>query len=415
MLFRKSLFVLAAAVSAHGQTVPSYSDRPIVRRQLPPDVSLQGLWQILSNGKVFARFNINQTGNAVSIQFINEGKGELPFYEGTLQDRSHISGKCLDFRSADYQWVPMEISVIDVDHLRSSRGDTLIRATPSEAASFKEYRRISSLPMPATRFDLNGIWTVVEDGTRVAIAQNDGHITLTVARPDQPPFFHGSYTANPTITGQLGRWSTVSKTLEWTDSTITVVSPDHISVDNKLLYRQSNPASHDLVCDDLNSNRVRDYYAFVRGAVAYSERDYESAKCWLKVSTYFEYAPALSMLSALLLQDGSPDYTRAFNLASRGAAQNDVPAEFLLASLYREGKGTTADPVKARYWQQKADTEQSASVARFLAAKNPFGLSPIDIGRMSMDFFENASKDNYLSGAGCFSEIFVPAGRHPCK
>jgi hypothetical protein len=269
--------------------------------------------------------------------------------------------------------------------------------------------------MPTTRFDLNGIWGGFENGVQIAIRQNEGEITLTEVGPGQPPFFRGLYAANPRITGQRGMWSTTTRTVAWNDSTITVVSPDHLSFENKTLYRISQPASHDLACDDQNSNRVRDYYAWIRGVTASSEGDYKTAKCWQTIGVNFEFAPALSMLSALLLQDTAPDYPRAFDLASRGAAQGDVPAELQLASLYREGKGTAPDPVKASYWQQKAQNDQSVANAKLLTTPGIGGFTPMDIGRMILDGADVAANSNPMSGGPCFSEIFVPAGKHPCK
>jgi hypothetical protein len=413
MYFRNALLVCATTISAYSQTQSAPSGTPIVRRQLPPDVSLQGLWQVkdVRTGKILGRFNINQTGDAVTIQYLAEGKPDQLFYEGTLLNRGHIDGKTLDFRSQ--RWMPMEIGVIDSDTLRDNLGTILKRATPWEAASFMEYRRVSLLPVPAAPFNLNGVWTVVEDGSQVAITQNQGEIMLTTTRPGQPPFFNGSYTANPTITGRLARWSTSLKTLELENSTITVISPDHISLDNKLLYRQSNPASRDLPCDAQNSNRVRDYYAWVRGATASREGDYQTAKCWLTIGANYEFAPAQSTLAALLLQDSTPDYARAFDLVTRAASQSDVPAELQLASLYREGKGTAPDPVKARYWQQKAEAEKSAEMAKLLTTPGIAGFTPMDIGRMILDGAEGIANSNPMAGASCYNEMFV--SKHPCK
>jgi hypothetical protein len=409
MLFRNALLICGTALIAHSQS--QNLQTPVVRRQ---PVDLRGLWQVINprTVTVLVRFNISQTGNAVTIQYLPEGKPDQPFYEGTL-DGNHITGKYLD--TGSQRWTPMEISIVDNDHLSDGLGTILTRASPWVAASNREYRRVSSLPIPATPFNLNGVWAVVEDGSQVAITQNQGEIMLTTTRPGQPPFFHGSYAANPTIKGRLARWSLTLKTLEFEDSTITVISPDHISVDKKLLYRASNPASHDLPCDAQNSNRVRDYYAWIRGATASSEGDYQTAKCWLSIGANYEFAPAESMLAALLLQDGTPDFARAFDLASRSAAQGDVPAELQLASLYRDGKGTPADPAKASYWQQKAQSDQSEATAKLLSTKNIYGLSPMDIGRMILDGAEGIANSNPMAGAPCFNEMFVPAGKHPCK
>lgn len=407
MQFRNAFLVCATTISAYSQTAPAGA--PIVRRQA---INLQGLWQVIDANRVIVliRFNISQKGDAVTIQYLPEGKPDQPFYEGTL-DGNHINGKYLDTRSQ--RWTPMEISIVDNDHLRDDLGTILTRASPWVAASRMEYRRVSLLPVPAAPFNLNGTWEGFDAGVRIAISQNASEITLTEVRPGQPPFFRGSYATNPRITGKRGMWSTVSKTVEWNDSIITVLSPDHLSFENKVLYRASNPASHDLPCDAQNSNRVRDYYAWVRGTAASSERDYETAKCWLTIGANYEYAPALSMLAALLVQDSTPDYARAFDLASRGAAQSDFQAELQLASLYREGKGTAPDPVKARYWQQKAEAEHSAEVARLLSTPGIAGFTPMDIGRMIVDGAEGIANSNPMAGGPCFNEMF--SGKHPCK
>jgi hypothetical protein len=326
MLFRKSLFLLAAAVSAYGQTVPSDSDRPVVKRQ--PPIDLQGLWQVLDpkTGRALANYNISQNGTAFTMRFLPPGRPEAVSYEGTLQG-ALVTGKMRDFRSTEPLWLPLQIRIVDHDHLKDSLGTELTRATAAETASFREYRNFSFLSLPAGKFDLNGIWGGFGPGVQIAIWEKDGTLTMTEIRRGDPAFFHGIYFENPVITGQRGMWSPVTREAQWNESAISIISPDHLDFENKVLYRVSNPASHDLACDEQNSNLVRDYYAWLRGAIASSEGDHKSAKCWLTIGASFEFAPALSMLSALLLQDSSPDYPRAFDLASRGAAQGDVITE----------------------------------------------------------------------------------------
>jgi hypothetical protein len=191
-------------------------------------------------------------------------------------------------------------------------------------------RRMSLEQLPARPFDLSGTWSF-QDGQEVKITQSNGEIALQT-RPDGP-FFRARYTSNPVIEGE-GR------------STLTVMDPDVIQWDGKVIFRSSNPRSHDVACDEEDTSHVRAYYARLRGLVAYNEKDYKAVRCWLKIGADWGYAPAQSMLAALIIdaKDGTaPDYALAFDLASKSAMEGDVAGQYQLAAMFRDGKGT--DPI----------------------------------------------------------------------
>lgn len=87
---------------------------------------------------------------------------------------------------------------------------------------------------------------------------------------------------------------------------------------------------------------------------------------------------------AILLYEGgkSPikqDYPQSFYWVSRSAAQGNYFAEQALANMYKEGKGTGIDPVKAQYWfEQAAATPEARAIAqdkaRAAQAQAMFGL-----------------------------------------
>jgi hypothetical protein len=229
-------------------------------------------------------------------------------------------------------------------------------------------------PIPAKPFDLDGEWGF-ENGAKVWMRQGGGEITMTERFSGRETlYFRGRYLSNPVITGQ--GLNPVSGGLAWGETKITVNGPDHLVINGRRVYRISKPAANDIPCDPQNSNHVMDYYAWLRGKTAYDERQYASAKCWLTIASDWQYTQAQSMLAAMITEGTAgtpPDYRLAFDLAGRSADDGDPGAQVQLAAMYRNGKGTAANPEKARYWLEKA--EQSERFEQMRAKMTPEALA----------------------------------------
>ena len=61
------------------------------------------------------------------------------------------------------------------------------------------------------------------------------------------------------------------------------------------------------------------------------------------------------------------------NLATRSAEQGDAGGQLELAALYREGKGSPADPAKAQYWLDRA--KESGQLDQMRAMMTPENLA----------------------------------------
>jgi hypothetical protein len=337
---------------------------------------LRGVWHFLDprNQTIVADFAISQAGDGVTIRWLPVEKPDIVMYEGTFESGAVIAGRHLDTGAPqENRWVPLKITVLDANHVQMDQGLILTKAVPRDAAVFNMLRRMSLEKLPAKPFDLNGTWSL-QNGLQVSVTQNSGDTALKTARNE--PFFRGRYTGNPLIGGEALRPEGPAGGTKWSKASLTVVDPDHLRLQGRIIYRFSNPAGNDVSCDTQNSNHVKDYYARLRGALAYSEKDYKAARCWLGIGADWGYAPAQSMLAALIIdgKDGTaPDYALAFDLASKSAENGNTAAQFQLAGMYQNGKGTQADPEKAKFWLQKA--QQSEDFAKLRSAMTPEGLA----------------------------------------
>jgi TPR repeat protein len=92
--------------------------------------------------------------------------------------------------------------------------------------------------------------------------------------------------------------------------------------------------------------------------------DPQQAVDWYRRAAEQDYIPALLRLAAVLERgaagvDPDPDQAeslqaRAFELARRAAAAGDAEAQYLLATLYRKGRGGTRSSAEAVRWLQRA-------------------------------------------------------------
>jgi len=107
------------------------------------------------------------------------------------------------------------------------------------------------------------------------------------------------------------------------------------------------------------------------------------------------------MYAAFLIQANPPDYHLAFQMAVNSARQGDIGGELLLAQLFREGKGTAPDPVKAKYWQDQAQTAQGIKLWQKANSKTYFGLTLTDVIELSLKVTQYLVDDaNQMATAG---------------
>jgi hypothetical protein len=290
-------------------------------------------------------------------------------------------------------------------------GLVLTKAAPRDAVIFNVLRRMSLERLPARPFDLNGTWSY-QNGQQITVTQNGDEIALKTDKGGT--IFRGRYTSNPLIGGEGPRPGPPAGGMRWVGTNLTVVDPDHLRLEGRILYRFSNPASRDVPCDAQNSNHVKDYYARLRGALAYSEKDYKAARCWLQIGADWGYPAAQSMLAALIIEgkDGTaPDYALAFDLASKSAESGNTAGQFELAGMYRNGEGTPANAEKARFWLEKA--QQSDDFAKMRSAMTPEALAN-GIGTVMGMAGPMVDFNLKMTPPSCFSHD-VLGNRAPCK
>jgi hypothetical protein len=378
-----------------------------------PDLS--GVWHFLDPRNpqtIMADFTISQAGDDVVLRLLPVEEPDIVVYEGTFESSTVIAGRQRDMRAPEEnRWQPLKVTVTDAKHLQLGTGLTLTKAAPRDAALFNRLRRMSLEKLPASPFELQGKWSF-QNGLQVSIAQNSGDIALKTER--EGTVFRGRYTSNPLIGGEGLRPESPGGPLKWGETSLTVLDPDHLRLQGKIMFRVSDPSRHDVACDDQNTNHVKDYYARARGAAAYTEKDYQAARCWLTIGADWGYASAQSLLAALII-DGKagtpPDYRLAFELASKSAEEGDVPGQFSLATLYQGGKGTAADPEKAKFWLDKA--KQSEGFNKMMGMITPENLAnglSVVMGMAGgmVDFNLN------MTPPGCFSHD-VLGNKAPCK
>ena len=222
---------------------------------------------------------------------------------------------------------------------------------------------------------------------------------------------------NPKIIGKgIPSNSPINKPI-WVEEWLFIINPDNFRFNTPTgvfdWYRISNPAPHDIPCDEQNSLHLERAMAWVRGRVANSVHDFKSARCWLTIGANAGYAPAQSLLAALLLQQPTStdaDYALAFQLASKSAQQNDIAGQLLLASLYRDGKATAKDLQKAQFWTQRAQQSKMAAQWKLLNSDVFMGLSPLKIAGLAVAAASAASDSSGHESSDCLPND----NRGPC-
>ena len=383
---------LMMSLAAVGQTIPA----PLGR------VDLNGFWesQPFTNNfgqQVKAGLKIVQHGDNVTVTMNMSGMPKRLVFEGHFDTETVIKGKAPGLSGSPDKatWVPDVFAVTDGTHLKN-HGMALVKVGGLETAQLEKGTAANTptkpyLP-PEKLLNLNGSWQSTQhDGPlyRIGLVQKGAEITMTQAAGGV--FFRGTYTTNPTISGKgIPRTSSLKDPV-WVDESIFVEDPDHIRINtgNEAfpLYRFSNPAAHDLICDAGNTFHVARLHAWIRGRMANAEHDFPSAKCWLTIGANAGYAPAQSLLAALLVQQptvSAADYLAVFQLAGKSAEQDNVAGELLLASLYREGKGTPKDLQKAQLWTQRAQQSKIAAQWKLMNTDVFMGLTPLQIAGLAI-------------------------------
>lgn len=373
----------------------------------PPSgkVDLTGRWTtgaFANNAgeKISLGFIIVQKGESVKMILDFPGKPHLLMYNGHFDGPGRLVGKSRSASNSDDNpnWMTETMLIVDATHIKSAITSLVLAkvAGPSslQAADMVPAGESSKPYLRAAPFDLNGTWQgTAKDAAMFKLIisqQKDGNLTIRYAMAGGT-FFRARYTQNPNITGQGIARNSDLKNPKWIEKSVFVDDPDHLHFNSEdrsdELFRVTNPAPHDLACDSQNSNHVARYYAMVRGRTADSQNDFAAAKCWLTISSEQGYAPAQSLLAALLVRrpDASAaDYGAAFRLATKSAQQGDIAGQLELASFYREGKGTPRDPQQAQFWTQRAQQSKAAAQWKLWNSNVFLGLSPLDIAGLAL-------------------------------
>lgn len=353
---------------------------------------LNGVWRVALPNRGWipnVGFAVVQIGTSVTTLRTQPGDPYFSF-RGTFTSRTsligHPCGPAIHPENPDCVPQTVTVKIADASNMTDSSNDRMQKIAGTQDRRFLvglKLVRASESYVPTAPFDLSGTWQLGEQPGApvfVSIAQRDSVVTMAYASGGFP-FFAGRYIQNPVFPG-TGRGNAGLR--PWS---LHVDDPDHIRiVDDRaglhVFFRRSPPHAHDLPCDLRDQFHVSRFYAWMRGSVAWSAHDLAAARCWLTLSAHQGFPRGQAVLAAFMIRapDGiAPDYATAFQLAAKSARAGDVPGQLVLASMFREGKGTLADPVKARYWEGQANRSRELDLWRRLSAKNMFGMSVIDM------------------------------------
>jgi hypothetical protein len=339
---------------------------------------------------------IIQHDSDVTLVLVIGGHPRSLTFRGHIESSSLISGhSCDSSPSKDDPFCLLETlttTILDPTHVKDSVGNQLEKVAGREDPRYTQSLLLvptkGAKPyLPEQPFDLTGTWQYANQrgaGSRIQIKQNNGLVDMWGAFGGYP-FFTGWYSRNPAVGGTAMARGSKDNDLRWTPSTLFLESPDTIRMTQEgntaELYRLTAPAPHDLPCDADNRFHVSRYYAWVRGQVAVNAKDTGSARCWAMLSANQGLPAGQSLLAALLIQANPPDYQKAFDLSSKSAQAGDIGGQLELASLYREGKGTAADPAKAKFWAAQAQHSKDIALWQGInkGTQDMFGMSPLEL------------------------------------
>ncbi|HEY4212812.1 MAG TPA: tetratricopeptide repeat protein [Steroidobacteraceae bacterium] len=284
------------------------------------------------------------------------------------------------------------VAIVSATHVKDSFGAELDKvAGPDDirySVGLERAKLVSAGAYLAEKpVEIAGVWESPEPGggktARINIQQHDADVSINYVISSGIKVFSGRYEKNPMFSG-TGK-SRNSLTVEVPYS-VFIDDPDHLRLDHEYqshpYFRVTAPTLHDIPCDAKNRYHVTPVYASIRGQVALGAHDDHDAHCWLMISADAGIARSQSMLAAMYargIAGAPPDYGQAFRFAALSAQQHDISGEILLAGLFREGKGTKVDPVKARFWEDQVEQSKQRALWQLLNTKGALGLSAVDI------------------------------------
>lgn len=241
--------------------------------------------------------------------------------------------------------------------------------------------------LPDKPIDIAGVWQSAEPGgggfARINVQQHDNDVKISDANPPGAIVFSGRYQKNPMFSGTGKSKNSPAGEVPYS---VFIDDSDHLRLDHEYqshpYFRVTAPGAHDIPCDAKNRYRVTPVYASIRGQIALAAHEDRDAECWLKIGAEGNIARAQSMLAAMYVRGiggAAPNYGEAFRFAALSAQQHDISGELVLAGLFREGKGTNMDPVKAKFWEDQVNASKQRALWQLLTTKNSFGLSAANI------------------------------------
>jgi len=379
-----------------------------VRGQVP---DLNGIWKLLGPQPVAnLAFAVVQQGTDLTVFKIQPGE-PFPTYRGQFDSNNLISGhSCAPGSNPDNPDCLPETAtttVLSPSHLKDSFGAELEKIGGPEDPRFGQAlalaKSLNARPyLPEKPFNIAGIWQSEEQGGpfgRINVTQDGAQVAMSYVSVSGT-LFTGRYEKNPGFAGTGKSRTSLSKDVPWS---VFMDDPDHFRINTEgvshAFFRVSQPASHDLPCDPQNRYHVSRFHAFTRGHVAIKDKDEDAARCWLSISANQGFSPAQSEFAAFLIRCSKPDNDLAFKMAVMSARQDDIGGMLMLAQLFREGKGTLPDLVKARYWQQQAERSEEMKVWRTWTTPMFGGVSALDMAGAVIDFtnsmMNNGNVSNY--------------------
>jgi hypothetical protein len=358
--------------------------------------NLDGVWQVKLPPSEPPMF-LALVSQGADVTFVRVFPGETRLtwrghFSSSTQLAGHSCGNSAHIENPNCLPEVSTVSFVTATHLKDNFGAEMDKiAGPDDirySVGLERAKLVNSEAyLPDKPIDIAGVWESPEAGggalTRISVQQQDGDVTISYVNSPATIVFSGRYQKNPMFSG-IGK-SKNSLAVEVPYS-VFIDDPDHLRLDHEYqshpYFRVTTPGAHDIPCDAKNRYHVTPVYASIRGQVALAAHADRDAQCWLTVGAEGNIGRAQSLLAALYVRgvDGAaPNYGEAFRLASLSAQQHDLSGELVLAGLFREGKGTNVDPVKARFWEDQAKAARQASLWQLLNTKNAFGVSAVDI------------------------------------
>jgi hypothetical protein len=220
--------------------------------------------------------------------------------------------------------------------------------------------------------NLNGDWEgyYASPGTPTAIRirHNGAHIESELLHDDLTGtgtmFFKGDFDPGTTFAhvqvldmNGLSAFTGVTGGSYRTDMFGTI-DFDHVAIANHPPFQRiSLPSYNDIPCSSANETGVKAKWAYMRAVVAQRAKDLPAAVCWLYVAAVQGDATAQFYLAYFIHEGAGTERNAVESIkwATKGAENGSDLGAYMLAKLYTQGDGTSADPDKARYWRDRGD------------------------------------------------------------